>query len=134
MRPPAPACGPAHTSLRLLSDCLCFVDRWSGAELSHPKLYHLNSVLTRTRRKVLSELRRQLYLASVRIALAPFLLATPHLSTRPCYPDCRLRPAFVNYPQPLGVRQYETSKVGSSSKHATPLLQYLVRLISQTRS
>ena len=37
----------------------------------------------------------------------------------PCYPDCRLRPAFVNYAQPLGVRQYETSKAGSSSTHAT---------------
>ena len=34
------------------------VDRWSGAELSHPNFYHMNSVLTRTRRKVLSELRR----------------------------------------------------------------------------
>ena len=40
----------------------------------------------------------------------------------PCYPDCR--PAFVNYAQPLGVRQYETSRDGSSSNHATRLLQY----------
>ena len=42
----------------------------------------------------------------------------------PCYPDCRLRPAFVNYAQPLGVRQYETSRAGLSSTHATRLLQY----------
>ena len=42
----------------------------------------------------------------------------------PCYPGCRPRPAFVNYSQPLGVRQYEMSRAGSSSNHATRLLQY----------
>ena len=36
----------------------------------------------------------------------------------PCYPVCRLRPAFVNYAPSLGVRHYETSKAGSSSTHA----------------
>lgn len=41
----------------------------------------------------------------------------------PCYPVCHHRPAFVNYARPLGVRQYETSRAGSSSTHATRLLQ-----------
>ena len=41
-----------------------------------------------------------------------------------CYAVCRLRPAFVNYAQPLGVRQYETSRAGSASTHATRHLQY----------
>ena len=39
------------------------------------------------------------------------------------YPDCRLRPAIVNFVQPLRVRQYETGWAGSSSTHATRLLQ-----------
>ena len=39
----------------------------------------------------------------------------------PCYPDCRLRPAFVNCAPPLGVREYETSRASSSSTHATRL-------------
>ena len=46
--------------LRHASFRIAFVaDRRSGAELSHPNFYHLNSGLTRTRRRVLSELRRQ---------------------------------------------------------------------------
>ena len=46
----------------------------------------------------------------------------------PCYPDCRIRRAFVNYAQPLGVRQYETGRAGSSSNHATRLLQYVLSI------
>ena len=42
----------------------------------------------------------------------------------PWYPDCGLRPVFVNYAEPLGVRQYQTSRAGSSSNHATRLLGY----------
>ena len=42
----------------------------------------------------------------------------------PCYPDCRIRPACVNYAQPLGVRKYETRRAGSSSTHTTRLLPY----------
>ena len=51
----------------------------------------------------------------------------------PCYPDSRLRPAFVNYAQPLGVTQYETCRAGSSSNHATRLLQYGLPGINQKR-
>ena len=42
----------------------------------------------------------------------------------PCCPACPLRPAFVNYTHSRKgcVRQYETSKAGSSSTHATRLL------------
>ena len=38
---------------------LFVVDRWSGAELSYPNVYHMTSVRSRTRRKALSELWRQ---------------------------------------------------------------------------
>ena len=47
----------------------------------------------------------------------------------PCYADCRLRPAVVNYAQPLGARQYETSRAGSSSTHATRHTTPSIRLI-----
>ena len=42
----------------------------------------------------------------------------------PCYPACRLGPAFVNYaPSPERMRQTnETSKAGTSSTHAIRLL------------
>ena len=50
--------------------------------------------------------------------------SSPLVRLLPCYPDCRLRPAFVNCVQPLGVRQYATRRAGSSSTYATRLLQY----------
>ena len=50
-----------------------------------------------------------------------------------CYPDCRLRPAFVTYAQPLGVRQYETGRAGSSSNHATRFLQYVLSIRKEKR-
>ena len=41
----------------------------------------------------------------------------------PFYPGCRLRPAFVNNAPALGISQYEMSGAGSSSNHASRLLQ-----------
>ena len=49
---------------------------------------------------------------------------SPKVPTSTCYPACRPRPAFANSAQPFGVRQYESSKPGSSStRHATPSMR-----------
>ena len=59
VRPPAPACGPTHTSLRLFLLFVSVADHWSGAELTHPNFLKLASFLSRTRFKILFELWRQ---------------------------------------------------------------------------
>ena len=41
MRPPASACGPAHTSLRLFFLVVPAVDHWTGAELTHSNFLNL---------------------------------------------------------------------------------------------
>lgn len=62
LRRPTPDCGPAQTSLRFF-EIAFVVDRCSGEELSlstfYSMIYTMNSVLTRTRRKVITELWRQ---------------------------------------------------------------------------
>ena len=47
MRPPAPARGSVHISLRRWN--VFVVDRWSGAESSHAHILSIASIASRTR-------------------------------------------------------------------------------------